>query len=48
MMFLCEINNNILISGALFLGGYKYEYGNCDLYQEINILWVVINIWWWC
>ena len=37
-MFPHEINNNILISSALFLGGYKYEYEKRVFYQDINIV----------
>ena len=36
-MFIYEVNNNILILGELFLGGYQDESGKWELYQEINI-----------
>ena len=35
-MYLHEINDNILISGGLFLVGYQDKSKNCDLYQEIH------------
>ena len=36
MVFIHEINNNILISHPFFLGEYQEKYENWELYQEIN------------
>ena len=38
MMFLHEINNNIIIFDAIW-GGYQEKYENLEIYQEINTFW---------
>ena len=40
MIFIYEINNNILNYGAGFLCGYQDEYQKWDIYQKINNVWV--------
>ena len=40
MMFIHDIDNNILNSGVRFLRVYQDEYEMWEIYQEINMFWV--------
>ena len=41
MMLLHDINNNILISHPSYYAAYQDKYEKYDLYQELNMFWVV-------
>ena len=47
MMIMHDMNNNILIYGTSYLGGYQDEYEKWELYKEINIFGVILkkNCW---